>query len=77
VEPITVVAGIPNHANARTALLATASAAAEPVIDLDRCDSQSSAGAAALRWPDTMLKYDTRDATRRSTVRRAAAIPKD
>jgi len=63
--------------HARTALLATASAAAEPAIDLYRCDSQSSAGAAALRWPDTMLKYDTLDATRRSTVRRAAAIPKD
>ena len=71
------MAGIPNCADAWTSVLATAVTAAEPALELDRCDSQSSASAAALRWPDTMLEYDTRDATRRRLVRRAAAIDKD
>jgi hypothetical protein len=73
VEPTTEVAGIPNRVDAPTAMLRTA----VTYLDLDRCDSQSSTSAAALRWPDTMLEYDTRDATRRRTVRRAAAIDKD
>ena len=72
-EPITVIARLPNRADVATAVLGTA----ERRLDLDRSDSQSSTSAAALHWPDTMLEYDTRDATRRRTVRRAAAIDKD
>ena len=71
------MAGIPNHADARTGVLAGAATAAEPALDLDRSDSQSSASAAALRWPDSMLEYDTRDPTRRRPVRRGAAMEKD
>jgi hypothetical protein len=29
-----------------------------------------------MHWPDTMVEKDTHDATRRSVVRRAAAIQK-
>ena len=72
-EPTIAVVGIPNYADARMAVLATG----ELTFDLDRCDSQNSASAAALHRPDTMLKYDTRDATRRRIVRRAAAIDED
>ena len=69
VEPITVVAGVPNRADWSATLIATTSTRLGS-------DSQSSGSATALRWPDTMVEKDTRDATRRSVVRRAAATQK-
>jgi hypothetical protein len=77
VEPTTVGAVIPNRADVRKAAIRRRPPRRRIQFDLDRCDSQSSAGAAALRWPDSMLGYDTRDATRRRMVCRGAAIDKD
>ena len=73
------MAGIPNYADAWTG-----GARQQPAndhvwaADLDRLRfSDPAICAAALHRPDTMLKYDTRDATRRRIVRRAAAIDQD